>query len=232
MNPTIISIILPSYNERENLIRLIPSLRTTIRRRNQGSAEIIVVDDNSPDGTATALRQKFGNSIKLVVRKNERGLATAILRGINEATGTVIVGMDADGNHDPRSMPSLLDGLRTADLVVGSRFVAGGSMNDPIRYVTSRWFNRWLSHIGFPVLDATSGYYAVRKSALAKLPLTTIYRGYGEYHMRLVWYAKKCGLRIAEIPVRYGNRRYGQSKSRFLIMLGTYTKTALRLVRQ
>lgn len=232
MNPTTISIILPSYNERENLVRLIPSLRTTIQRMHQGNAEIIVVDDNSPDGTATVLRRKFGNSITLVVRKNARGLGSAILTGLRVATGERIIGMDADGNHDPRSIPSLLNGLCTADLVVGSRFVPGGGMNDPFRCVTSRWFNRWLSHIGFPVLDATSGYYAVRKNALAKLPLTTIYRGYGEYHMRLVWYAKKHGLRIGEIPVRYGNRRYGQSKSRLLIMLGTYTKTALRLVRQ
>ncbi len=228
-NVSTVSIILPSYNERGNLLRLIPAIRSAMKRMHRGNTEIIVVDDDSSDGTALALKKAGLPPVKVIVRKNERGLATAILRGITEAKGTVIVGMDADGNHDPRFLPMLLSRLATADMTVGSRFLPGGGMSAVFRYWASYGFNRWLSCIGFPVSDATSGFYAIRADMLRKLPLTAIYRGYGEYHMRLVWYAKKYGLRITEVPVFYGNRRYGQSKSRFLIMLGTYMRTALQL---
>jgi dolichol-phosphate mannosyltransferase len=222
-----ISVILPSYNEKRNLLRLIPRIKNALKHT--ADTEIIVVDDNSPDKTATALKTARFPGVTVIVRKKERGLATAILRGITEASGTVIVGMDADGNHDPRFLPDLLSRLTRADLVVGSRFLPGGGMDTAPRYWGSYWFNRWLTARGFPVSDATSGYYAIRRRQLARLPLMTIYRGYGEYHMRLTWYAKKHGLRITEVPVFYGNRRYGQSKSRLLIMLGTYMRTALQL---
>jgi len=202
-----------------------------MRGEKEWRAEIIVVDDNSPDGTAAALKKTFGNSIRLIVRKNTRGLGSAIADGIRKARGEVIIGMDADGNHDPKHIPSLLSAMDTAGLVVGSRFIAGGGMTGILRSLASGMFNVFLRFLGFPVTDSTSGYYAVRKKILRMLNIHTIYYGYGEYHLRLVWRAKMMGVVIAERPVYYPKRRYGQSKSVLPIMLITYMRTALRLVR-
>lgn len=228
----LVSVILPSYNERENILRLIPGIIRAVRKMPGWSAEIIIVDDNSPDGTAPAVRTKYGGVVRIIVRKNMRGLASAIAGGIHKAEGDVIIGMDADGNHDPVYIPVLLNGLASADLVVGSRFVRGGSMPGMWRYVVSWLFNRWINFLGFPVLDSTSGFYAIKTGKLRQLGLKDIYQGYGEYHLRLVWRAKLLGLRIAEKPVKYGKRAYGQSKSRLPIMLITYIRTALQLMQQ
>lgn len=228
----LVSVILPSYNERDNILGLISGIIRAVRSVKGWRVEIIVVDDNSPDGTAQAVRKQFGSSVRLIVRKNKRGLADAIADGIGKAKGEVIIGMDADGNHDPVYIPELLRGLTSADLVVGSRFVRGGGMPGAWRYTTSWLFNRCLHLMGFPVVDSTSGFYAIKTRLLRQLGLTGIYYGYGEYHLRLVWLAKRHGLRVAEIPVMYGNRTYGQSKSRLPIMLVTYTRTALQLIQQ
>lgn len=228
----LVSVILPSYNERENILRLIPGIFRAVRRIPGWNAEIIIVDDNSPDGTAPAVRTKYGSVVRIIVRKNERGLAGAIATGIRKAKGSVIIGMDADGNHDPSHIPALLKGLASADLVVGSRFFRGGGMRGVVRYVVSWLFNRWAHRLGFPVSDSTSGFYAIKTVALRQLGIGGIYHGYGEYHLRLVWCAKQYGIRIAEIPVIYGTRTYGQSKSRLPIMLITYTRTALQLLHQ
>ena len=228
--PQLVSVILPSFNERDNLLLLIPRIASVIGRLSHWRVEIIVVDDNSPDKTAATLKKMFGARIRLIVRKNTRGLGSAIATGILKANGEVIIGMDADGNHDPKYIPALLAALDTSDLAVGSRFVSGGGMADRSRYVMSRMFNLCMCFFGFPVSDSTSGYYAVKKRILGNLGIDKIYYGYGEYHLRLVWLAKKQGIHITEIPVYYGVRRYGQSKSRLPIMLITYMRAALRLV--
>lgn len=228
----LVSVILPSFNERENILTLIPGIASAVKKSGGWRAEIIIVDDNSPDGTASAVRKKYGSRVRLIVRKNTRGLASAIAAGICKAKGDVIIGMDADGNHNPEHIPALLNGLTSADLVVGSRFVRGGGMPGIGRYGASWLFNRWMHVLGFPVLDSTSGFYAARTGLLRQLGIGYIYHGYGEYHLRLVWCAKQHGLRVSEIPVSYGKRTYGQSKSRLPIMLVTYTRTALQLFHQ
>lgn len=230
MKKRTVSVILPSYNERDNLLSLIPKIHEAFARMPAYTAEILVVDDNSPDGTAKALRRAFKGAVRYIVRTDARGLATAIYDGVCKSTGEIIIGMDADGNHDPNIIPAMLAALEAHDFVVASRFVPGGGMEDAGRYVSSKMFN-FLLHkgLGFPVTDATSGYYAVHRHTLHSLPLQTIYRGYGEYHMRLVWHAYKCGARVVEIPVYYQRRQYGQSKSKLPIMLGIYSRTALTL---
>lgn len=221
---------MPSYNERENLTALIPQIRAAIRHLSAYTAEIIVVDDNSPDHTADAIRKRFGTSVRVIVRKKARGLATAIGAGVAHARGDIIIGMDADGNHNPKSIPLLLTALKTADLVVGSRFIKGGGMQDRTRYIASWLFNAVLRYVlQFPVWDNTSGYYAIHKNILRRMKPDRIYQGYGDYHLRLVYAAKMSGLCIREVPVHYENRQYGQSKSRLFIMAISYLHTALRL---
>ena len=225
-----VSIILPSYNERENLTVLIPKIFDVMRRLRAYTTEIIVVDDDSPDHTASAIQKRFGKRVRVIVRKRVRGLATAIRTGIAHSHGDIIVGMDADGNHNPISIPSLLRALSVSDLVVGSRFIHGGGMHDRVRYIASWLFNAVLRYVLlFPVWDNTSGYYVIRKKTLFQMKPDRIYQGYGDYHLRLVYAAKTLGFRVREVPVFYEDRRYGQSKSRLFIMAVSYLRTAINL---
>jgi dolichol-phosphate mannosyltransferase len=224
-----ISIIIPTYNEKQNIIALLNEIKKRLVGKN---FEIIIVDDNSPDQTAQAIKTKFkkDKKIKVFVRKNERGLGTAILYGIKKSKGEIIIGMDADFNHPPQIIPNLIKNTKDADLVVTSRFINDGGMADRKRYFFTFLFNLFLKYfLGFPVFDNTSGFYAIKKSKLYQLPLEEIYRGYGDYHLRLVWYARKLGLKIKEIPVFYPKRKYGNSKSNLIKMFFQYFIVAFKL---
>lgn len=229
-----ISIVIPTYNERENIRVLLPAIQKVLRRLRDFQHEIVLVDDDSPDGTASLVRSfaRRQKRIKVFVRKGKRGLGEAILFGITQSSGDIIVGMDGDGNHDPEVLPKMIRAMKTADLVIGSRFMQGGGMTDPFRYAVSFVFNGILRLLfRFPIWDNTSGYYAIQRATLRSLHLKKIFYGYGDYHLRLVYIAAQRGLRIQEIPAMYKRRLYGQSKSRLLIMLFTYLKTAYLLTR-
>ena len=156
--------------------------------------------------------------------------------GVEAARGDVIIGMDGDGNHDPRYIPHLIETLEHTDLVVGSRFIRREIPNPKhqipnkskfskfqIQNMGSFLFNLVLKYcFGFPIWDNTSGFYAIRRKTLQSLSPPSIYCGYGEYHLRLVYKATQKGLKIVEFPVVYPPRIHGQSKSRFGRMLLTY----------
>ncbi len=222
-----LSIILPTFNEAEGIVSFLKILLAIL----ETSAEIIVVDDSSPDGTAAVVK-KFAMrhpQIKLIVRKQNPGLGLSILTGIQAAQGEIIVGMDADNNHDPRLIEGLVAELQKVDLVVASRFIKGGGMQETSRYLSTLAFNALLKLLGFPTWDNGSGFYAVRRKKLLSLPLTEIYYGYGDYHLRLVFYAMKSGWKITEIPTVYLARLAGESKSKLGNMAISYLKEALRL---
>lgn len=231
-----ISIIIPTYNEKENSIPLISAIGNACTT-NKIDYEIIIIDDNSPDGTGQYIQKKFAEDIRVrcLIRNTERGLGTAILYGITQARGDIIVGMDADFNHPPESIPTLVRALQEqkGDMIVGSRFVKGGGMHGAIRSFGSRVVNAILRIVfGFPIHDNLSGYYAIYKSTLNKMNLKNIYSGYGEYHMRLVWYISRVHkLHIHENPVFFGKRLYGSSKSDLLNMLLSYFAEAWALTR-
>ena len=223
------SIIIPTFNEKENIILLIKELEKILHNLNY---EIIVVDDNSSDGTYKEIIKHFGNdkNVKAILRKNERGLASAILHGIKRSKNSLIIGMDADFNHPPEFIPKMLDAIEEYDLVVASRFIKGGGMEEKKRYPPTFLFNWFLKYfLTFPTMDNMSGFYSIKKDKLLKLPLEKIYKGYGEYHLRLVYLAKVKGLKIKEIPVFYKKRRYGNSKSNLPKMLILYLKEAFTL---
>ena len=224
-----VSVIIPTYNEKENIIRLIERLEEVL---NTSDFEIVIVDDNSPDGTYKEIIRKFGKrkKIKALLRKNERGLGSAILHGINNSNSGIIIGMDADFNHPPELIPHMLEEIEGNDLVVASRFIKGGGMEDKIRYFSTFIFNKFLKQIlDFPTMDNMSGFYVIRKEELLKLPLEKVYKGYGEYHLRLVYLAKKSNLKIKEVPVFYKKRKYGNSKSNLPKMFFLYLKEAIKL---
>lgn len=229
--PSAVSVVLPTYNELANIVPLVSEI---LDRTSQAgmAAQVVVVDDNSVDGTIEALNEAFGAEprLKLVVRKNERGLATALWRGINEAEAPVVVTMDSDFNHSPRDLMSLLAALPGCDLVIGSRYVPGGGMNtSALRYRLSQAFNLMVRLLlGVPTTDNLSGFLAAPKDIWLSFG-PAIFAGYGDYAIRLLYQAHRRGLRMREVPVVYENRLGGESKTRFLQVFLQYLRTAWEL---
>lgn len=191
--------------------------------------EVIVVDDNSPDGTAEAVRHMNNPNVRVIVRTKDRGLGLSIGRGVEEAKGNIIIGMDADGNHDPADMPNMLKHLAgNTKLVVASRFKGNGGMKG-WRMLPTFLFNAMFRLFGLPIWDNTSGYYAIRKTDLEKLGIDKIYYGYGDYHLRLVFYGAQAGYKMIEVPTTYQARIGGVSKSKLGKMAIEYTREAYRL---
>lgn len=226
-----LSVILPTYNERGNIVRLIRSI-ASICTRHKISTEVIVVDDNSPDGTGQKAKNHFkkNRNVRVFVRISEKGLATAIKMGIKKAHGTFILVMDTDFNHNPKEIPKFLEKVHDCRLVIGSRFVKDGGMENQIREKLSWLFNLYLRFLlQHGVHDNLSGFFVMRKKDLLSFNLNTLFYGFGDYFMRLVYKVHTRGFSIYEVPVFYKNRTSGVSKSRFLPMFISYTFSALRL---
>ena len=210
-----IVVIIPTYNERENLERIVGRLRAAVPE-----ADILVADDNSPDGTggiADSL-SAADDHIRVLHRAGKEGLGAAYLAGFEWALDQgydVVVEMDADGSHQPEQLNRLLDRLRTADLVLGSRYVKGGSVvNWPrSREVLSRGGNVYTRvMLGVPLKDATGGYRAFRADTLRKLDLTGVEsKGYC-FQVDLARRAVQSGLVVAEVPIEFVERELGVSK--------------------
>ncbi len=227
-----VSVILPTYNEKENIGELIFALEGCVQSL-ACPGEIIVVDDNSPDGTASIVQSiQLNPGIQLIchVRTNERGLASAIRYGIERATGDCLVVMDTDFNHDPCLIPQMVQELAQYDVIIGSRYVKNGGMEDRTRNLLSGAYNLCLRFfLGMPTSDNLSGFFAIRKKCLEPMNKEVIFTGYGEYFMRLLYAARRLGYRLHEIPVFYKLRQHGSSKSQFGHMLHDYTLCALEL---
>lgn len=232
-----LSIILPTYNEAGNIGKLIPALIKQLRSKLH-ELEIIVVDDNSPDGTAQVVKNLVDQKIpvKLFVRKNQRGLATAIHLGIKKSAGKIIILMDTDFNHQPKDVPRLLQPIFSggADIVIGSRYISGGGMPKSeaslIQFFGSKYGSLIVSKIlGLPVKETLSGFLAIKRKVLQKLSLKEIFTGYGEYCIRFLYKTYQSGFKLNEIPVIYGQRNSGKSKSRLISMFINYFKAAVLL---
>ena len=225
-----VSVILPTYNEAEAIVPHALHVSKVLTEAGY-KHEVLVVDDDSPDGTAEVVRiaRTKNKNIRILNRKTNHGLGLSIGEGVRSATGNIIIGMDADGNHDPEDMPNMLKHLSgETKLVVASRFKGNGGMTG-WRMIPTFLFNAMFRLFGLPIWDNTSGYYAVHKSDLEKLGLKRIYYGYGDYHLRLVFFAAKAGWKMEEVPTTYQVRLGGASKSKLLKMAVEYTKEAFRL---
>jgi dolichol-phosphate mannosyltransferase len=225
------SIILPTYNERDNIVELVQTIHHHLEKQTF-NYEIVVVDDNSPDGTADVVRATFGNDqrVKLHVRTHERGLASALRYGAEHSCGEVLVFMDTDFNHDPAMIPQLIKFLEYYDVVIGSRFVMRGGMEDSTRYLFSFIYNLGLRFLfGTRVWDNLSGFFAIYRSRLFELDLDRIFYGYGDYFIRLLMVGWRRGWCMLEVPVFYRLRQHGHSKTQFLNIFGRYTLAILKL---
>jgi len=225
------SIILPTYKEKDNIVELIQTIFGVLQPHNL-DFEVVVVDDNSSDGTAETVRQNFGDNgrVKLFVRATERGLATAIRYGIERSQGDILVFMDTDFNHDPAIIPQMIKFLEYYDIIIGSRFVMAGGMQDHFRQFSSLIYNYGIRILfGTPVHDNLSGFFAICRDKLTALDLDQIYYGYGDYFIRLLMVAHKRGYRMLEIPVFYRLRLHGHSKTQFLSIFMQYTRALFML---
>ena len=226
------SIILATYKEKDNIVPLIKSLLEECKK-NKINVEIIVVDDNSPDGTAEAVKKSYwkNKQVKLIVRINEKGLGTAVGRGVKESKGDVVVFMDTDFSHDPKNISQLIKGTKKYDIVNGSRYLKGGGIQTHWnRKINTYLMRAYMSLVlQLSITDYTNGYFAVRRSVLDKLDHKKIFYGYGDYYFRLFYYAKKQGAKIKEIPVFYKFREHGESKTNFINHGLQYINAALKL---
>lgn len=225
------SIILPTYNEAGNIIDLIEVIKSELSKK-RISNEIIVVDDNSPDKTGLLVQKYFSKipDVRAIIRKKDKGLASAIKFGISKAVGEVVAVMDTDFNHDPKLLTKLISKCQTYDFVVGSRYIQGGGMANKTRERLSYLFNVLIRIIlSSPVKDNLSGFFAIKRSSLEKLDADKIFYGYGDYFIRLIYLAKLQGNKFTEVPSFYKDREYGESKSQFLVMFRDYLTSTLDL---
>ena len=208
-------VIVPTYNERENLPVLVKGVMA------HPNITMLVVDDQSPDGTgavAEALAREYPGRIEVMHRTTNRGLGRSYVDGIHSVINRpvdVICQMDSDLSHDPRHLPDMIAATEHADVVIGSRYIPGGEIiNWPLRRrFLSRFANGYIRSVTrISPRDCTSGYRCWRREALARIPLDqTASAGYS-FLVEMLFAASAAGLRFAEVPITFVERRLGESK--------------------
>lgn len=215
-------VITPTYNERDNLPRLVAGVLSHPRYR------IMVVDDNSPDGTgavADALALQHPGRVEVVHRTGPRGLGLSYLDGLRRALTTDadrICQMDADLSHDPQDLPELVAATERCDLALGSRYVRGGSVvNWPLhRLLMSTFANRYVRFVThLSPRDCTAGFRCWRREALARLALDRVQSDGYAFLVEMLYEASRAGCTIAEVPICFVERRLGSSKMSRGVML-------------
>jgi dolichol-phosphate mannosyltransferase len=209
-------LVLPTYNEAENLAPFIAAVLPKL----PGDARILVVDDNSPDGTGRIADQLAAGEERLEVlhRTEKEGLGPAYIAGFRQALAAgagLILEMDADFSHDPAYIPRLLEAAKRADLVVGSRYVEGGGVSDwgAVRRAISRGGSAYARLVlGVEVRDLTGGFKCFRREVLETIDLDAIdARGYA-FQIEVTYRALQAGFRVAEVPIVFRDRHAGSSK--------------------
>lgn len=208
-------VVVPTYNEADNVTVIVDRIRRAVP-----AVEVLVVDDDSPDGTgviADGLARADGR-VHVLHRAGKGGLGAAYVAGFGWAADRgydAVVEMDADGSHAPEELPRLLEAARDADVVIGSRWTAGGRVvNWPRRrQLLSRGGNLYTRvALGMPLSDATGGFRVYRVSALARLDLDSVASQGYSFQVELSWRAHRAGLRTVEVPITFAERERGASK--------------------
>lgn len=208
-------VVTPTYNEAENIRRLIESVLSQSK-----DIEMLIIDDNSPDGTASIIKEimKTNPRVHLIERPGKMGLGTAYVEGFKYAlqySFDFIIEMDADFSHDPNEIPNLLKKAENYDLVLGSRYVDGiRILNWPIgRLILSygaSLYTRWIT--GLPVKDTTGGYKCFRRKVLESIDLNKIKSNGYAFQIEMNFKAWKKGFKIIEHPIIFADRTHGSSK--------------------
>ena len=232
-----LSIVLPTYNESQNIVRMLDSIAEMLSP--YAAAEIIVVDDNSPDGTAEIASLHARNisnnnnkklHVEIIRREGKFGLSSAIVAGVQSATGDLLVVMDGDFSHPPQVIPSIIEALQDSncDIVVASRYIKGGSIIGwPFkRRLMSKGATKIAQYgLGIEVKDPVSGFFAFRRDIIDGIKFDAI-----GYKMLLEILVKKKGARVKEVPYTFTNRSVGVSKLDTEVMFD-YLRAVIRLYR-
>ena len=226
-----ISLIIPTYNERENL----PTLLEKLFGLGISDLHVLIVDDNSPDGTgqlADDLQEIYKEKLSILHREGKLGLGTAYIQGFKREvqTGAQIVGqMDADFSHPIEKIPVLLAALDTVDVAIGSRYIPGGKLDDSWsfwRKGLSKFGNFYArSILRIPIRDVTGGFRFWRSDALNKLPLEQVRSNGYIFQVEMAYLAHRLGLSFCELPIYFADRRWGTSK----MSLGIQLEAAYRV---
>jgi dolichol-phosphate mannosyltransferase len=218
--PAAVWLILPTFDEAENIAAIVAASREVLERAAPGTHRILVVDDNSPDGTG-AIADRLAaehDDVEVLHRTTREGLGPAYLAGFAHALAggaQFVLEMDSDFSHDPADLARLLAAAADADLVLGSRYVAGGAVTDwgRVRRLVSRggsWYARVV--LGLDVRDLTGGFKCFRRAVLEAIDLPTVRsRGYA-FQVELTHRAVHAGFRIVELPIVFRDRELGRSK--------------------
>lgn len=212
-------IVMPTYNERENL----PLMTEALFALGIDALELLVVDDNSPDGTgqlAEGLSSAHPGRVHVLHRPGKGGLGPAYLAGFRHALemgAEILMQMDADFSHQPRYIPDLLGALENADCVIGSRWMKGGGVEENWgwhRKMLSRWANRIYTPLilGMPIYDATGGFRAWRRETLLGMDLSRIHSNGYVFQVEIAYVAYRLGYRVTEVPIYFPDRQHGTSK--------------------
>jgi len=209
-------VVIPTYNERENLLVVCQQ----VLQATDGRVHILVVDDNSPDGTGDLADELAVQhpQIHVLHRERKEGLGRAYVAGFKQALDMgyrLIAQMDADLSHDPRDLPALIQHTAYADVVIGSRYVPGGDVSNWSRQrfwlsFCANQYVKWITHI--PVRDATGGYRCWRREVLEAIGLDTIRSNGYAFQIEMAYRAYRHGFHIQEIPIVFTERRAGRSK--------------------
>ncbi len=223
-------VIIPTYNELENLKNLFPALIVLSEK-----FDILVVDDSSPDGSGNFVieNSKINSRIHLLSRPQKQGLGKAYIAGFKwglEHGYDVLTEMDADFSHRPEDLNHILKKIETTDVVIGSRYVAGGATVNWgfLRKLISRGggiYSRLI--LGYPIQDWTGGFNSWKKDVLEKINLDTIQSNGYSFQIELKYKALKHGFRVNEHPIVFEDRRVGQSKMSLKIVLEAFYKVWL-----
>jgi dolichol-phosphate mannosyltransferase len=234
--PPTVTIVIPTYNECENIASLIPDLLGR-----DESFRIIVVDDNSPDGTgrvADELASRFPGRIQVLHRSKKQGIGPAYVAGFREAlrsNSDYIATMDADHSHSPDDLLRLLNRASTADLVLGSRYIVGGSTHGwpTIRKLVSRVGGTYARLVlGVPIADLTGGFKVYRRETLAALDLDAVRSDGYVFQIETTYYTQKSGFCVVEEPITFNDRHAGKSKlSRRIVLEAMLVVWRLRFGR-
>ena len=208
-------IIVPTYNELENLPRLLPEVLSK-----DSNIDVLIIDDNSPDGTAAFVENeiKKNNRIHLIKRESKQGLGTAYIAGFKYALQKdyqLIFEMDADFSHDPNEIPKFLEEIKTADVVLGSRYKNGVNViNWPMRRLLLSWFANFYTRLitGMPLHDATGGFKCFKREVLEAINFEHVKSNGYAFQIEMNFKAWKKGFRIKEIPIIFVDRVKGNSK--------------------
>lgn len=224
-------IVIPTYNEKDNL----PKLVERIFSQNLADIQVVVVDDNSPDGTGRLADQLCATypGLRALHRSEKGGLGPAYIAGFRHALAAgaeLIMEMDADWSHDPKYLPDFFRAIATADVVLGSRYISGGGVSNwgMSRRLISRFGNIYARLIlGMPYRDLTGGYKCFRRAVLEKIDLGKLSSVGYNFQIETTYRAHQAGFKIVEVPIVFVERAAGSSKFSLKIMLESFWKVLL-----